>query len=273
MTNVYFHEDLSSWSSSVAVKEAIREVRATSDLTQRNASTRRAGDDQVRRAELSLGEILFHFPAAILEVATATNLTTGALRERRDVYAASVEAGAMDELLAMTLSYTNHRGLVGIRVKSVSPSTIEQRIAAAHESIERNGGTFKEDDEFFDAIGALPPPNNFNRIVTNLERDPEYADEKLDEVYDRLHEVMFGYLRRMPPAERARRRKRRGGTITEPSVEELIGIIASRVTSNLTWLIDTCQEQGVPIGVLMESENWDAKIRALREISAREPVG
>jgi hypothetical protein len=273
----YFHEDLSSWSQSVAVKEAISEVRASSDLTNRNASLRRANDDQERRAHLSWAEILFHFPDAIMEVAAATQMTTGALRERRDVYAATVQAGAMEELLAMTLSYTNHRGLVGIRIKedgSAKGVTIEDRIAAAWQSVERNHGTFKEDDEFFRDIGVLPPANNFNRVIQNLVRSDEYADEKLDDpdTYAALVKVLKEY------EKRGRRKPGStgiGGSSGTLSKESTATFIASRVTVNLSVLVDLLEEiTGVPLAVLLETENWDIKIGIIRELSKQhEPAG
>ena len=273
----YFHEDLSSWSESVAVKKAISEVRATSDLTKRNDSVRRTNADQERRSELSIGEILFHFPGSILEVAKGTLMTTGALHERRDVYAATIEAGAMDELLAMTLSYTNHRGIVGIRVKSdgTGDVSIDARLAAAQDSIERNGGLFKEDDAFFKAIGALPPPNNFERILANLVRSDEYADEKLDDpdTADALFKVLMDYAKRNRWAG-GRRGGRSGGSIRSKDYEVMIGLAASRTSVNMDLVIE-CAEAlgGVPMGVLVETENWHEKTRHLRQISAlQDPV-
>lgn len=265
----YFHErDLPALTFEQAVRLATREAQAVSEIAQENEISKLTAEDTRRRAELSLGEILFYAPgdkdALITTVSQASNLTKGALKERMAVYAESVEADVMEALLELKLGYTNHRTIVGIRVKSRGTVSVNDRVMAALRSVERNEGVFKADDEFYAETRTLPPPNNFDRMLANLEGDPDFRSERLtSDVQGRLLDVMLN--KNEPLVEEKARLAyvyaRRPANATSK---------AARVTLALNLLLDAVEEiEGeVPEAILAEVPIWTDRIDTLRDIAS-----
>ena len=251
-----------------AASLAVRQVQAIEDMDAKQQATRRSSDDERRKADLELGEIIAlapHPDVVIGRVAANSTFTAGSLKERMEVYQRSVESGVMEELLSMALSYTGHRTIVGFRTKQrfgTPVADMSQRIAAARRSIERNG-YFKGDDEFFRDSNLLPPPNTFERVLDRMEQDPEFRETKLGST---------GTQRLLNIIEKHETRDHRGyahDIIRDRAKQPTLLDRVANVTIELKAVVEILwARDDVPPFVLQETEAWFEQVKVIRDLAA-----
>lgn len=258
--HTYFIGDAKSLSDEEIVSLATRQAHDIEDLTLRSDATRKQNDNERRKADLTLGELIHlaaNPEAVISAVAKSTTFTPSGLRERRDIYAATAdESTAMKRLLEMGLSYSDHRTIVGIRVKKMNPqrtTNVHDCIDAAQRSIERNKGVFKADDIFYNEVNLLPPPNSAERVLVNLENDPAYAEKILDgPMGNRLVDVIVKHVKDDDETkDRSRNRRKKG------EIADLVGNVTLALEALTTAMFD---RDDVPGMVVNERPLWDKQL-------------
>lgn len=162
--------------------EALRLARSISDYDRADSATRAAGDNTRRLNRLTLGEFIVNHDddvdALLAYLVDNTSFTTSELQDYYMVARWNAESGWNSWLRdEASMSFTINRTLAGRRVKlahGAPARDVQQRIEALHASIERNGGTAKDDQEFRRDLGILPPPNSLANIVERASMDPAF---------------------------------------------------------------------------------------------------
>lgn len=168
--------------------EALRLARSISDYDRKDSATRQTGDNTRRLNRLTLGEfIVNHADDAMVLLTYLAENTSFTMSELQDYYMVAkwnAESG-WDRWLRdeASMSFTINRTLAGRRVKVARGAglrSVQDRIDALQDSIQRNDGVAKDDKEFRRALGILPPPNSLENILERAAGDPTFRQSLRD---------------------------------------------------------------------------------------------
>lgn len=163
--------------------EALRLAQDIVSYDRQVDGSRRSSNNVKRLKRLQLGDLICESPnpEQLKQVIVENSaLSFAEVEDIHGVTSFNRNSGRDKDLRQLELSFTQNRNLALIRVAvrdGETPPSAEERIDAVIACIERHDGVFKEDAQYRQAIGILPPPNSMANIKERAKHDPEYREE------------------------------------------------------------------------------------------------